>query len=378
MKPPHQHTRINLDELKTQIAKKLGPDGSKQYFYYLHRFLSLKLSKPEFDKLCLRILGQENIPLHNQFIRSILKNAFSAKTPPSANPHKDDISKPVNGKDISAINHHHNWPLMSMTHAGSPGLQNGHDMLLPVSLRKARSGLCDRQARDIRSALGPHGKMGFTQSGDFNIVLENGDSNPLQHHHQVGLVQQVLETENVGPTPSETDNIAPQKDMSVGSPIRAPLGVPFCPASIGGARRAMGSLTGMLCEGALLDSHALRERMEGIAVGQGLEGVSNDCAHVLNHGLDSYLKGLIKSCVDIVGARNKDHAHTKLINGVKPGHEYWLLNCGSGVRSDVLHKQKIDGRISFQDFRVAMEANPQQLGEDWPLLLEKICAHPFD
>jgi hypothetical protein len=30
------------------------------------------------------------------------------------------------------------------------------------------------------------------------------------------------------------------------------------------------------------------------------------------------------------------------------------------------------------DFKVAMELNPQQLGEDWPLLLEKICMHSFE
>ncbi|KAH7837984.1 hypothetical protein Vadar_020452 [Vaccinium darrowii] len=29
--------------------------------------------------------------------------------------------------------------------------------------------------------------------------------------------------------------------------------------------------------------------------------------------------------------------------------------------------------VSLLDFRVAMQLNPQQLGEDWPLLLEKIC-----
>ncbi|EPS65215.1 hypothetical protein M569_09563, partial [Genlisea aurea] len=74
MQPPNRNSRIDLQELKSQIVKKLGPDGSKQYFFYLHKFLSLKLNKVDFNRLCMRILGRENIPLHNQIICSVLRN----------------------------------------------------------------------------------------------------------------------------------------------------------------------------------------------------------------------------------------------------------------------------------------------------------------
>ncbi|GER44044.1 nuclear fusion defective 6 [Striga asiatica] len=305
MKPPHQHPRINLDELKAQIVKKLGPDMSKQYFHYLHRFLSLKLSKPDFNKLCLRILGWQNIPLHNQLIRSILRNSCTAKTPPPFlnHHHKDDISNKVNRKEILADGHQKNGShIISTTHLShSPGLPNG-------------------------KMAGP------------NVVSKNGDMNPMQHHQE--LVQ-LAETGHVGPAPlySENDENAPSR-----SPIRAPLGLLFCPASVGGSHRWS---VGTLCDGALLDSHALRERMDHIAVEMGLaEGVSLDCADVLNHGLDCYMRGLIKFCVDLVGSRS--------------GGEFGRIDVRSKHQERKKH-DKIDVRILLQDFRVAMEMNPQRL-----------------
>ncbi|PIN10195.1 hypothetical protein CDL12_17219 [Handroanthus impetiginosus] len=418
MQPPHQHSRINLAELRAQIVKKLGPEASKQYFYYLQRFLSLKLSKVEFNKLCLRILGRENLLLHNQLIRSILRNACSAEAPPPAS-HKDDSSKHgtrVGGKEIPADGFQQNGSHISTTQASSsPGLSNGVGMI-PVSPRKARTGFRDRRSGDRRSALGPNGKTSFagSQTSDFNVTLENGDLNPpdigrpVQHHQ--GLTQQAEnENENLANHPAKMPLVGRSpdgsaasvyskgqtelvvrndgKEASARSPLQAPLGVPLCPVSIGGARRSLpppssSRYIGTYSDGALLDSLTLRERMEHIALAQGLEGVSVDCANILNHGLDSYMKGLIRSCIELVGARSghelaknnnahKHNTHMKLINGVKPGLQYQMQN------SEV-HEQKINCPISLQDFRVAMELNPQQLGEDWPLLLEKICTHAFE
>lgn len=425
MQPPHHHSRINLAELKAQIVKKLGPEGSKQYFYYLNRFLSLKLTKVEFNKLCVRIVGRENIPLHNQLIRSILRNACSAKCPPPAS-QKDDVLKhgtQVGGKDISADGYPQNGSHASMTHAsGSPGLSNGGDML-PLSPRKARTGVRDRRTGDRRSALGPNGKASFapqlsaaTQSSDFNVILENGDLNPrdlersLQQHQ--GHVQQsgneseilVPHTAKMSVVRRSPDVSAPScskdrtelvgrdagKEASARSPLRAPLGVTLCPVSIGGAHRALppsssSRCIGTLNDGALSDSLTLRERMEQIAVIQGLEGVSVDSANILNQGLDSYMKGLIRSCIELVGSRsgheltknntNKHHSYMKLINGVKPGHQYQMQNSGKPLE---VQEQRTYCPISLQDFSVAMELNPRKLGEDWPLLLEKICTHAFE
>lgn len=370
MQPPHNQSRINLAELKAQLVKKLGAEGSKQYFYYLSRFLSLKLNKVEFNKLCVRTIGRENIPLHNQLIRSILKNACTAKTPPAIG-QKDDLknSAQLGGKEISGDVYQQNG-----SHSGLP---NGGDML-PLSPRRART-----RGR-TRSALGPNGKTSFAtanQSSDFNVVLENGDLNPPNHvmphqHHQALIQQKGHESKDqielvVG------DNA---KEASARSPLRAPLGVPFYPVNIGGAHRPSGSST--LNDIALLDSLTLRERMEEIALMQGLEGgVSLDCGNILNHGLDTYLKGLIRSCIELVGSRSghelvKNKGHMKLINGVKPGQQYQIQN--SGRKALELPENRNYCPISLQDFRVAMELNPQKLGEDWPLLLEKICTHAFE
>lgn len=98
--------------------------------------------------------------------------------------------------------------------------------------------------------------------------------------------------------------------------------------------------------------------MQLIAAAQGLEGVSMECANLLINGSDAYLKKLIKSCVELVGARS--------------GHDLSKNNS---------YTHQFDGKhfpVSLLDFKVAMELNPQQLGEDWAFLLEKICIHVFD
>ncbi|XP_051148107.1 uncharacterized protein LOC127263162 [Andrographis paniculata] len=338
MQPNNEHSRINLADLKSQIVRKLGMEGSKQYFYYLQRFLSLKVDKVEFDKLCLRILGRDNIPLHNQFIRSVLRNACIAKSPPPAG-RKDGVFE---------------------------YLSNGGNVL-PVSPRKARTGSRDKRSGDRRSALGPNGKMVVDRAkmAEAATTLPHGSAHVNSNdRNEKSLVRNGRE------------------EACARSLVRAPLGVPFCSASAGGARRAPppsatdGRFFGTLVDDdALLDSFTLRERMDQIAMAHGLEGVSPDSANLLNHGMDSYVKGLIRSCIELVGAKSgqestKNNArHRKndlqLINGVKPGNQYPMQNSGGHL-------------ITLQDFRVAMELNPRKLGEDWPLLLDKICTQAFE
>ncbi|KAK4374684.1 hypothetical protein RND71_005361 [Anisodus tanguticus] len=414
MQPPHQHSRIILSELKAQIVKKLGPEGSKQYFHYLSRLLSLKISKVEFDKLCFRILGRENIPLHNQFIRSILRNACNAKVPPPVS--EGGIVKPgvaVGSKEPLDDAYDQNGVHVSSIQAsGQPGLSNGD--VLPLSPKKARTGFRDCRAGDRRSVLTPNGKTSLSfqqttmmESSDFEIIKENGNLNPPNvkgagKHHQ-GIMQQTdderqgfnQETakfsvmkrslENSVSLQNKKDKSRDDgKEMNARSQLQAPLGVPFFPVSVGGARRPVPLATSSSCVSsssfcALLDSVTLRERMEQIAAEQGLDGVAADCANLLNNGLDSYLKGLIKSCLQLVGVRSghgpttnnikKQQTYMKLVNGLRPGHH---LQMNGGRSSEAVHEHAPGSLVSLQDFRVAMELNPQQLGEDWPLLLEKV------
>ncbi|KAK6795617.1 hypothetical protein RDI58_009071 [Solanum bulbocastanum] len=417
MQPPHQHSRINVAELKAQIVRKLGPERSKQYFYYLNRLLSLKISKVEYNKLCLRILGRENITLHNQFIRSILRNACSAKVPPPT--HETDVSMPgaaVGTNEPLSDAYEQNGSHVSSSQASSqPGLSNGD--ILPLSPRKVRTGYRDRRTGDRCSALGQNGKTNFTfqqptaTESSFD-VMENGDINPSDSRravqHYQGLLQQtddereasgqetgrfsVIKGSQEGPA-SVYNKVHVRddgKEMHARSQLQAPLGVPFCPVSVGGARKALPLATNSKCVtsssyGTLLDSVSLRERMEQIAAEQGLEGVAIGCANLLNNGLDSYLRGLIRSCVRLVGARSghepirnntkKQQTHVKLVNGLRPGLHSQI---SSGRPSEVMQEHSPNNLISLQEFRVAMELNSRQLGEDWPLLLEKICSRAFE
>ncbi|KAK8581083.1 hypothetical protein V6N12_071325 [Hibiscus sabdariffa] len=149
MQPPNQHSRINLIELKSQLIKRLGPERSKQYFCYLNKLLSLKLSKVEFNKVCFRVLGRENVRLHNLLICSVLKNACNAKVPPSATIHDS--------------------------------LQVGDFLLSP---RKARSGASIRLTAKVGSA-----SHESTITNDV-VVSENRDTisrdieKPVQHHQE--------------------------------------------------------------------------------------------------------------------------------------------------------------------------------------------------
>ncbi|XVF89480.1 hypothetical protein PTKIN_Ptkin19aG0133400 [Pterospermum kingtungense] len=417
---PQQGSRINLGELKALIVKKLGAERSKKYFYNLSRFLSQKLSKSEFDKSCYRILGRENLPLHNQLIRSILKNACQAKTPPpvhEAGPAKSLIQT-VRSSPGREDGHEQTGSLGPNQNANMAIWSNG---VLPVSSpRKVRSGMRDRKLRDRPSPLGPNGKvesvshqsMGMDDNGN-RLGMENGDLTSYDYQRPVQHLQAVAEQpeiEREGLLQSTEKPRVPSKNQIEGavvedgeeveqvnhinlsrSPLRAPLGIPFCSASVGAAHKAMpvassGGFVSYYDSGGLYNTEMLKKRMEQVAAAQGLGGVSLECANMLNNMLDVYLKKLIRSCVDLVGSRSrhdlrKPYAHKqqpqgKLVNGMWPSNHFHMQS--SFGSTEVLQEQGQRCSISLLDFKVAMELNPQQLGEDWPLLLEKICMHSFE
>jgi hypothetical protein len=412
---PHQSSRVDLVELRTQIVKKIGVERSKKYFYYLNRFLSQKLSKSEFDKSCFRLLGRENLPLHNNLIRSILKNACQAKTPPpiyEAGPTKSLLQAP-NSSPVREDGHEQSGSLIP--NQNTPIWSNG---VLPVSPRKIRSGIRDRKQRDRPSPLGPNGKVecishqsiGTEDSGS-KFVVENGESAPCDFQRPVQHLQTVAEQsenerEGSAQRPIEGSRIQ-SKDQTAfvedgeevehanrlnfsRTPLLAPLGIPFCSASVGGARKTMpvassGDFVRYYDSGELSDSEMLRKRMEQIAAAQGLGGVTMECANRLNNMLDSYLKRLIKSCVELAGARSlhdprKHPVHKqqaqKVINRMWASNHAHMQSSSGPVEG--MQEQRQHSSISMLDFKVAMELNPQQLGEDWPLLLEKICMHSFE
>ncbi|CAH8342937.1 unnamed protein product [Eruca vesicaria subsp. sativa] len=348
-----QDERINIGELKGQIVKKIGVERCKRYFYYLSRFLSQKLSKGEFDKTCFRLLGKENLSLHNHLIRSILRNASVSKSPPP-------LTKPVaNGPEQSAPN------------------QNGHVW--------SNGGVRKRKMRDspVEHVLQV---QPLCREENNSVGMEKDDLRRFNHQRYGAdgerdgeflrpVAKLRRQCKDQVATAAVRDNQEDQVRLNLlASPLVAPLGIQFCLASVGGgSRRRVPVSTVMSCydSGGLPDTEMLRKRMEDIAIAQGLEGVSMECANTLNALLDVYLKKLIKSCIDLVRARStnggdpRKQSQNKVVNG-----------------SNSLHIQTPNGTqdhypVSLLDFRTAMELNPHQLGEDWPTLLERISMRSF-
>ncbi|KAI0518818.1 hypothetical protein KFK09_006254 [Dendrobium nobile] len=365
MPPP----RIDLGELKSQLAKRLGPERARRYFSYLHQLLSLKLRKSEFNKLCFLTIGRENVPLHNQLIQSVIKNAYQAKTPPP-------LKKPLQREDgLKPPPHPLIW-------------SNGE--ILPQSPRRRRS-------------VTQRSKLGLNEKVDVSI-LENGDLGyhelKRRHDDQDGqqaeppLKRHRLDSNGIDEVicGEDRDFIKQKNDLKLShGPLQAPLGIPFCPASVGRAKRSLsaggstrfGSFWSFSDSGELCHTEDLRKRMERIAERHGLGGVTLDSANLLNHSLDVYLQRLIKSSMELVRARvgpetikqpvPKQKAHDKPINGIWPDRSMHL----HGNNPLDLQERKCC-LITRQDFTVAMKLNPQQLGEDAALWLEKICFHSFE
>ncbi|KAK9284678.1 hypothetical protein L1049_023854 [Liquidambar formosana] len=346
--PQHPHRKDTL-ELKNQIEKKLGSQKAEKYFSLLNRFFSLKLSKSEFDKLCIGTIGRENVSLHNRLIREIIKNACLSGTTSSKE------IKTEGSLNVKVANGYQRSSLQSLCRD-----------VFPQSPRRGRTPtLRDRKFRDRPSPLGPHGKI-------HSVPCE--DSIP-----KIPEQQSATELFSLGSRPpgevnsvedgEEVDQAAGSPSIRSRSPVRAPLGIPI---NVKGTKKATsnGSASALNTEtchniGELPDTSSLMNRL-----GQKLEmegfKISVDCVNLLNNGLDVFLKRLIRPCLELAGSRsghkqlNQGHGQTVPgLNGMRP------------VR--YVQKPTMSIPASILDFRVAMELNPMILGEDWPIQLEKVC-----
>ncbi|ESQ46439.1 hypothetical protein EUTSA_v10000177mg [Eutrema salsugineum] len=403
-----QDQRVNLGELKGHIVKKIGVEKSKRYFYYLGRFLSQKLTKSEFDKTCFRLLGRENLSIHNQLIRSILRNATVAKSPPSVQETGHQTKPWVNACQSKGDGPEKSGSLVpNHTNQNDPVWSNG---VLPISPRKVRSGMRDRKIRD--SPLGSNGKVEHMlhqpicrEDNRGSVGMENGDVSQSDDQRSGRCAPDERDGEFLRPVKKprlpnqdqvataatrDDENQEEQARLELTtSPLVAPLGIPFCSASVGGSRRTVPVSTSsdvVSCQDSvgLPDTEMLKKRMENIAIAQGLGGVSMECANTLNSMLDVYLKRLIKSCVDLVGARStngdpgkqtldKQQSQSKMVNGVWPSNSLKIQTPNGPPDITQDHHS-----VSLLDFRTAMELNSQQLGENWPTLRERISMRSFE
>lgn len=344
MPASRQFSRFNTLELKSQMANKLGRQRAEMYFSLLTRYLSLKISKLEFHKLCIGTIGKENLPLHNKLIRSILKNASLSTTPPPK------ASKEAGFLSIKVPNGFQKSGLQSLCSD------------IPQSPRKGRTpSFRERKLRDRPSPLGPQGKSHCIPCEDLTPKIQ-------EQHSASELLSLGSRPPCSDEDGEEVEQAAESLFIHSRSPLTAPLGIL---EDIKRRRnllsqRSVSAVPSGTCHnnGELPDTGSLMKKLEQKLEGEGLK-MSVDCANLLNNSLDVYLKRLIKHCLELAGSRSGgkhiDQGHSQIVHGL---NGMWPTR--------YVEKPSRFNSASMLDFRVAMEMNPTLLGEDWPRQLEKI------
>ncbi|XP_065872863.1 uncharacterized protein [Euphorbia lathyris] len=334
------YTRINTLELKAFIVKRIGHQRADTYFDQLTRFFSAKLTKSEFDKCCIKIIGKENIPLHNRLIRSIVKNACLAKVPPSK-----DVRKVESNLNVKTPNGYQRNCLQSL-----------YGDAFPLSPRKGRSPVTrDRKFKDRPSPLGPLGKPQsmVCEQQSATELLSLGSRPPVE----------VISVEDG----EEVEQAAGSPGVQSRSPVTAPLGVSM---NLGGARKSLSNISvcgkrpreTCLNDGFLPDTRSLRSRLERRLETEGMS-VSVDCVNLLNNALDTYLKRLIEPCIGLASSRSRSDRLRKVNSQVFPSPNGMLPGACTA---------------SMLDFHTAMEMNPRILGVDWPTVFEKVSLRVYE
>ncbi|EEC69574.1 hypothetical protein OsI_38884 [Oryza sativa Indica Group] len=313
--------RVDTMEIKSQIAKKLGAERSEHYFHSLKKFLGGQLGKEEFDKICVATMGRDNIKYHNFLIRSILSNAYSATAPPPPPPPSRQAT--TGNSQTSTV-------------SVSNGAVANHGVMAGVMRGPA---LATREARFERPS--PLGKspLGHQGTGEF---VSAGSKAPLE----VVSVEDGEEVNQAGGSPVYAQSR---------SPIRAPLGVSFGDPKAQNSRPSIPHPS-LICykNGELPEAQRLLKLLENKLQAEGLS-LTQECADVLNSGLNAYLSQLLKSCMGVAKSRGKrvmmnypNVTTVAVINGVQ-----YQRSTGSADYSY---------QASLLDLETAVVCNPQLLG----------------
>ncbi|XP_066330888.1 uncharacterized protein [Miscanthus floridulus] len=243
--------RVDVAELKQRLVKRLGRERAAKYFAHLTRLLNLKLTKVEFDRLCVSTIGKEHIALHNALIRGIIGNALSGVPPPSR--------QAVTGQSGTTT---------------------------------APSGQC------VGVALPVVGNVGAVlDSGDGELARERGAP--------VGKVVSVEDGE-------EVEQVRSAPCVQSRSPITTPLGISVAGGSGMRVRRRLDDpVASYYDSGHLLDTSSLCEGLQRRLHSNGT-GVTVQAVDALNRGLDELLRRLIKPCVDLSRVRASSRRISKV------------------------------------------------------------------
>ncbi|EEE53495.1 hypothetical protein OsJ_36655 [Oryza sativa Japonica Group] len=293
--------RVDTMEIKSQIAKKLGAERSEHYFHSLKKFLGGQLGKEEFDKICVATMGRDNIKYHNFLIRSILSNAYLATAPPPPPPPSRQAT--TGNSQTSTV-------------SVSNGAVANHGVMAGVMRGPA---LATREARFERPS--PLGKspLGHQGTGEF---VSAGSKAPLE-------VVSVEDGEEVNQARGQSS--AQNSRPSIPHPS-------------------------LICykNGELPEAQRLLKLLENKLQAEGLS-LTQECADVLNSGLNAYLSRLLKSCMGVAKSRGKrvmmnypNVTTVAVINGVQ-----YQRSTGSADYSY---------QASLLDLETAVVCNPQLLG----------------
>ncbi|KAL4582176.1 hypothetical protein LXL04_006718 [Taraxacum kok-saghyz] len=284
-------SRINTFEIKLQIGKRLGAQKAEKYFNLLTRFFSStqKIKQSDFQELCIGIIGRENLCLHNKLLLSILKNGSFANSPPQ-------------------IHSKSNTPLtLKLPNGSHPRTSLQYLCAFPQSPKKGRTpNLRERKFKDRP------------------LHTTNLQTVKLQQQQQ----QQSLSLGSKPPV--EFNSVEDGEEVYSRSPVRAPFGINIHSKE---TRKVLNNTHSdstyktQTCHysGQLPASNFLKNRLKHNLKTEGLD-MSMDCVNLLNNGLDSFLKRVIKPSLELTRSRSSQS-------------------------------------ISMLDFRVATEINPMILGE---------------
>ncbi|CAK9234791.1 unnamed protein product [Sphagnum jensenii] len=455
MAPPQRTARINLQEFKSKFLKLLGPAKESQYCGLLSSFLSYRLTKGELDRLVPLTIGKENLVLHNQFVRAIFTNAYCAEAPVLPSP-VYDISKPVKGIRRKPVTPSEGSPtppspgvqgirsngdgFVISPHQGRPGFRDRKATERPSPLGNHRAEASTSQgtpsedeaprALENGNLASPDLLRPLQQSNSaFEVLnLDNSPSVPPlkrprygDHHSNNADVksevtgsemeqeEEVEEDEDAEDVEDEDDDDDEQEVLWMNSYLQPPLGISFCiPSSASwaaGVSMLPGRITHTLLGDALdvdcltasdlPDTETMQRRIQqGAVVENGLQGVSAECANVVNLALDLYLKALIKPTIELVQSKRAGNRE-KMASCKENGgagylekerkreasflpqqnlvHGLWLKD-STGVSADATSEggEKGFSGITPLDFYVAMDLHHQILGENFPIHLERI------